>query len=82
MHKPESVLEIEMHKNLCDFEIEMDYTIPDKRPDNISSDLLSGINKNKRTSQLVDFAVPTDHRMKLLVNKWILPFQQTIEWNN
>ena len=33
MHKPESVLENETHKILCDFEIQTDHLIPARRPD-------------------------------------------------
>ena len=33
MHKPESVLENEMHKLFWDFEIQTDYLIPTKTPD-------------------------------------------------
>ena len=59
MHKPESVLENETHKILWDYEIQTDHLIPARRPD------LVLINKKKRTCQLVDFAVPADHRVKL-----------------
>ena len=33
MHKPESVLENEIHKILLDFEIQKDHLIPSRRPD-------------------------------------------------
>ena len=42
MHKPESVLENEMHKILWDFEIQTEHLIPARRPD------LVIINKKKR----------------------------------
>ena len=58
-HKPESVLENETHKILWDFEIQTDHLITARRPD------LVLINKKKRTCQIVDFAVPADHRVKL-----------------
>ena len=63
MHKPESVLENETHKILWDFEIKTDHLIPARRPD------LVLINKKERTCQLVDFAVPADHRVKLKENE-------------
>ena len=65
MHKPESVLENETHKILWDFEIKTDHLIPARRPD------LVLINKKERTCQLVDFAVPADHRVKLKENEKI-----------
>ena len=63
MHKPESVLENETHKILWDFEIKTDHLIPARRPD------LVLINKKERPCHLVDFAVPTDRRVKLKENK-------------
>ena len=63
MHKPESVLENETHNILWDFEIKTDNLIPARRPD------LVLINKKERTCQLVDFAVPADHRVKLKENE-------------
>ena len=59
MNKPESVLENETHKILWDFEITTDHPIPARTPD------LVLINKKKKTCQLVDFAVPADHRVKM-----------------
>ena len=60
MHKPESVIEThKTHKILWDFEIKTDHLIPARRPD------LLLINKKERTCQLVYFAVPSNHRMKL-----------------
>ena len=72
MHKSESVLENEMHNIIWDFGIKTDHRNPARRPD------LVLINKNERTCQLVDFAVPTDHRVKLKENEkwtntWTLP---------
>ena len=63
MPKPESVLENETHKILWDFEIKTDHLIPARRPD------LVLIDKKERTCQLVDFAVPADHRVKLKENE-------------
>ena len=62
MHKLESVLENETHTILWDFEIKTDQLIPVRRSD------LVLINKKERTCQLVDFAVPADHRVKLKEN--------------
>ena len=61
MHNPESILENETYKLLKDFEIQTDHLISARRTDLIK------INKKKRerTSRIVDFAVPTDHRVKL-----------------
>ena len=55
MHKPESILENEMHKKLWIFEVQMNHLIPARRPD------LVVINKKKRTCSLVDFDVLADH---------------------
>ena len=63
MHKSESVRENEMHKVLWDFEIQTDHLISARQLD------LVIINKKKRTSRIVDVAVPTDHRVKLKENK-------------
>ena len=65
MHKPESILENEMHKILRDFEIQMDHPILI-----IRLDLLS-INKKKRTCTPVDFAVPAYHSVKMKESKKI-----------
>ena len=35
MHKPESILENEIHKILLDFEIKMDHLIPARKPDQV-----------------------------------------------
>ena len=58
MHKPESVLENEMHIILSEFEIETDHPNP-----NLKKKILF-INKKKRTC-LVVFAFPVDHKMKI-----------------
>ena len=63
MYKPKSVLENETHKILWDFEIKTDNLIPARRTN------LELINKTERTCQLVDFAVPADHRVKLKENE-------------
>ena len=62
MHKPESVFENEKHQILWDFEIQTDHQLPVRRL------YLVIINKRK-TYQIVDFAIPTDHRVKFKENK-------------
>ena len=47
------------HKLLWNFDIHADHLISARRPDLII------INKRKRICQIVDFAVPADHRIKL-----------------
>ena len=59
MHNPVTVLENEIHKLLRDFNIQTDHLMLARRLDLII------INKKKRTCQIVDFAVPADHRVKL-----------------
>ena len=59
MHKPESVLENKIHKNLWDFEIKTDHLISARRPD------LVLIKKKERISCFVDFDIPEDHRGKM-----------------
>ena len=63
MHKPESVLENEMHKTLRDFEIQTDHLISARRPD------LVMVNNKKKTCRMVDCAIPVGHRMKIKENK-------------
>ena len=57
IHNPESVLENEMQKVLWDFEIQTDHLISVRWLDWVI------VNK-KRTCQIVNFAVPVDHRVK------------------
>ena len=59
MHNPARVLENDMHKLLWDFDIHTDHLISAKRPHLII------INKKKRISKFVEFAVPADHRINL-----------------
>ena len=60
MHIPEPVLENNTHKLLWDFDILTDHRISARRPDLII------INpKKKRNCKIVDFTVPSDHRIKL-----------------
>ena len=60
MHNPESVQGNEMHKTLRDFEIQTDHLILARPCDS---------QKKKRTSQIVDFAIPADYRVKLKESK-------------
>ncbi len=59
MHNPAPVLENNTHKFLWDFDIQTDHLISARRPDLII------INKKTKTSKIVDFAIPADHRIKL-----------------
>ena len=61
MHNP--VLENDTNKLQWDFDIQMDHQISARRPDLII------INKKKRTCKIVDFAIPTDSRVKLKENE-------------
>ena len=56
MQNPVAVLENVLHKLLCDFDVQTDHLISVRRPDHI-------LTKKKRTSKIVDFAVPADHRI-------------------
>ena len=59
MHNSTFVLGNNKHKFLWDFDIQTYHLILVRRPDLII------INKKKRTCEIIDFAVPTDHRIKL-----------------
>ena len=59
MHNPTSVLENDTNKLLLDFEIQTYHQISTRQSDLIIN------NKKERTYRIVDFAVPTDHRVKL-----------------
>ena len=67
MHKPESIQENETLKFHWDLEIQMDHSISVRRLDSAL------INKEK-TRHLVNFAVPTDDRMKMKERKNINKF--------
>ncbi len=56
------VLENDVHKLLWDFDIQTDHLISARRPDLI---IINKKKKNEITCRSVDFAVPTDHRIKL-----------------
>ena len=64
MHKPESVHENETHKILWQFDIQMDHSIPHRRPNLV-------LTNKKKTCHLVDFAIPMDHRDKIKENESI-----------
>ena len=59
MHNLAPVIENNTDKLLCDFDIHTIHLISARRPDLII------INKKKRTCKIVNFAVPSDHRIKL-----------------
>ena len=61
MQNPAPVLENATHKLLWDFNKQTDHLIPARRPDLI----IINKKKKKRTSKIVDSAVPADHRIKL-----------------
>ena len=63
MHNPESALENETHKFLCDFEIQTDHQISARRLDIIT--INNNNNKRLRAYRIVDFVVQADHRVKL-----------------
>ena len=63
MHKPEYVLESETHKIFLGFEIQTDHRIYTRRLD------LDLIDQNKRTNQIVDFAVPTNLKVNVKVDE-------------
>ena len=63
MHNIAPVLENDTHKLLWDFDIQTDHQISARRPDLII------INKTNIICKIVDFAVPTDHRIKLKASK-------------
>ena len=59
IYNPASMLENDTHKLVWDFDIYTDHLISARRLDLII------INKNERTFKIVDFAVPTDYRIRL-----------------
>ena len=62
MHNPAPVQENDTHKLLWDFDIHTDHLISARRPYLI---IINKKKKKKKTCQIVDFAVPADHRIKL-----------------
>ena len=67
MHNPAPVQENNTHKLLWDFDIHTDHLISAKRPDIIiiNKKKKKEKKKKKRICKIVDFAVPSDHRIKL-----------------
>ena len=59
MHNPTSVQENDTRELFWDFDIQTDHLVSPRRPD------LVIINKKMRTCQVVDFAGPANHRVKL-----------------
>ena len=62
MHNPVAVLENDTHKLLCDFDIQIDHRISARIPD---LTIINNKKKRERTCEIVEFAVPADHRIKL-----------------
>ena len=58
MHSPVSVIENETYKLFWDFGIQTNHLISTRRPDLIKD---THTKKKKRTCQIVDFAIPSDH---------------------
>ena len=69
MHKSEYTLKNVMHKFHSDFDVQMHQQIPTRKL----------INKWKRTHHLVDFAIPADHKVKRLTNRWIFGAKNAVE---
>ena len=67
MHKPESILENETLKILGDFEIQTNHLIPTERP--VITKEKKKKKEKKRTCRMMDFAIPTDHRVKIKEKK-------------
>ena len=62
MHNPAPVLENDSHKLRWDFSIQTDHLIAARRPDFI---IINNKKKKMRICNIVDFAVPADHRINL-----------------
>ena len=63
IHNPAAVLET--HKLLWEFDIHTDHLISTRRPDLIIINNNNNKKKKKRFCKIVDFAVLSDHRIKL-----------------
>ena len=61
MHNPAAVIENDTRKRLWDFDIQMDHIISARR----SNLKIIIYIKKKIICKIVDFALPTDYRMKL-----------------
>ena len=66
IHNPEFVLENETHKLLRDFDIQTDHVISAKRPDLIIINKKKKKKKKRKNHRIVEFAVPANHRVKLI----------------
>ena len=62
MHNPVFVLDNKTHNLLWDFEIQTNHLISARQPDFV---IVNYKKKKKRNYQIVEFAVPVDHRVKL-----------------
>ena len=65
-HNSESIQENKMHKILWDFEIQTDHLILARRPDLV---IVNKKKRKKRTCWIVNFAIPSDERVKLKESK-------------
>ena len=65
MNNTDSILENETHKILWDFEIQTCHQISARRSDHV----IVKKKKKKKICRIVDFAVPADHRVKLIGSK-------------
>ena len=65
MHNTGSAQENETHKLYCDFEMQTDHLISARRPDPVIVKKKKKKKKKKRNCRIVDFAVPSDHKIKL-----------------
>ena len=68
MHNPESVLENEMDKLLCDFEIQTDHLISGRRRPSQQEQK----KKKKENCRIVAFVVPEDHRVEIKKAKTVI----------
>ena len=81
MRKPKFLQENEMHKILCDFEIETDHAVFTWRSN------LVLINKKQKAGHLVDIVVTATHRVKIRESKSIdkyldLPRELNKQWKH
>ena len=65
MHNPAPILENDAQKLLWDFDIQTDHVISAREPDLIIIKNQKKKKEKKRICNIVDFAVPADHRIKL-----------------
>ena len=69
-HEPESILENEDYRILCDFSIQTDHVIEARRPD------LVVVDKKERSCKIIDFAVPGDSGIEEKEKDKIEKYQQ------